>query len=72
MRSMNSGDLNHFIPYSDGSLVVIENPVFTDQIFSKSNRAGDEVDLAQLLVANEEQGGYLTVLSPGITALSDN
>ena len=69
---MNSGDLNHFIPYSDGSLVVIENPVFTDQIFSKSNRAGDEVDLAQLLVANEEQGGYLTVLSPGITALSDN
>ena len=64
-------DLNSFIPYADGTLVVIENPVFTDQIFSKSNRSGDEVDLAQLLVANEEQGGYLTVLSPGIAALSD-
>ena len=69
-RSMQS-DLNSFIPYADGTLVVIENPVFTDQIFSKSNRSGDEVDLAQLLVANEEQGGYLTVLSPGIAALSD-
>ena len=71
MRSTNTSDLNHFIPYSDGSLVVIENPVFTDQIFCKANRSGDEVDLAQLLVANEEQGGYLTVLSPGVSALTD-
>ena len=61
-----------FGPYVEGGLVVIENPVFTDSVFSKSNRSGDEVDLAKLLVANEGQGGYLTVLSASVAALTDS
>ena len=50
---------------------MIENPLFTDIAFNKSNRSGDEVDISQLLVANEEQGGYLTVVSASIAALTD-
>ena len=69
--SMNSGT-SESNKYGDGTLVVIENPIFTDSAFSKSSRSGDEVDLSKLLVANKEQGGYLTVLSASVSALSDN
>ena len=70
-RSMQS-DAHQFNPYTEGSLIVIESPIFTDFAFSKANRTGEEVDLSKLLVANEEQGGYLTVLSASIAALSDS
>ena len=45
---------NSFSEFAEGSLVVIENPMFTDSLFSQSNRSGDEIDLSKLLVANEE------------------
>ena len=70
MSGPDSG-LNQFQFASAGSLVVIENPIFTDIAFSKSARSGDEVDIEQLCVANDSQSGFLTVVSASIAALTD-